>query len=131
VTITSKRIIDTSAGAFLTNGGVWTDNPSSRLKKHNESAWTWDEGRRLFGQVDPAMWNYNADQNDQGRQRAGIVAQDLPEWLVPIGPTPRDEGGVMGSLLAGAAIGGAALLFDKQGEHEERLRRLEEMMEGA
>jgi hypothetical protein len=111
MTVTNNYPINTQSGAFLTSAGVWTDNPSTRTKKENEAPLSFEDARRMFAEIGPTQWNYKREWNDKGRLRAGIIAEDLPEWLVPLGSTQRDV--VQGSVMAGAALAGVSLLFDR------------------
>jgi len=111
VTITNNYAIDTEAGAFLTAAGVWTDNPSTLAKKNDVLDISPASLRGAIRTIHPRQWIYKDEWNDAGQQRYGIVAEELPGFLKPLGSTQNDV--VQPSIMAGFALAGVHHLEDR------------------
>jgi trimeric autotransporter adhesin len=74
VTATSGRFLETSTGAFLSTGGVWT-NASSRGAKENFRAVDAEEVLRKVAELEVPSWNYRSEEADV--RHVGPVAQDF------------------------------------------------------
>ena len=122
VTITNNYAIDTEAGAFLTAAGVWTDNPSTLAKKNNVLDISPDNLRGAIRAIHPRQWVYKDEWNDAGQQRYGIVAEELPRFLKPLGSTQNDV--VQPSIMAGFALAGVHHLEDRITQLEAQLAAL-------
>jgi hypothetical protein len=118
VTITANRMISTGvADAYLTVGGVWTDTASTRKVKKNIRDMDMQIFEGLFADLRPRSWNYNEHfNNDFGRTRYGLVAEEFPEWLKI--PGEENPSGVSGVVMANFAL--AAAVY-----HEDRIDALQ------
>lgn len=137
VTITANRHISTGvADCYLTNGGVWTDTACwSDAKEDIERGSAASLVNRILDKLQPATWRY-ADTyqragydgeglptthtftcNDRGRERVGIVYDDLPEEL----RAPGEERGVSAGLLSSFALAAIKTLSDRVKELEAKL----------
>ena len=101
-TLTNNYAIDTESGAFLTAAGVWTDNPSTITKKQDVLDVSGENMRGLIAQIPAKEWVYRDEWNDGGRQRVGIIAEQMPSFLQPLGSTQMDA--VQPSIMAGFAL---------------------------
>lgn len=125
LTITNTRMVSTGVSdCFLTNAGVWTDTASTgAYKKDVKDA---DEGlvSKILDKIMPRTWRYREDVhgNDRGRQRVGIVAEELPEELAPPGCS---LGGVAAGVIGSFALAALKFLRDENAELKARLSRLE------
>src|SRR5437899_1954254 len=72
--LTANHLIDTSSGAFLTIGGVWTDS-SDRNVKENFAPLDGQEVLARLVQLPVSTWNYKAEESSI--RHAGPVAQDF------------------------------------------------------
>ena len=70
----TARLINTSSGAYLTTGGVWT-NSSDRNLKENFMPIDGQEILELLEQLEIKQWNYKED--DENITHIGPVAQDF------------------------------------------------------
>lgn len=143
LTITNSRMISTSVSdAYLTNLGVWTDTACWAAGKEQI-----DRGfqhakeavGRVLNRIVPATWKYRAvaelpgigddgsetvhrtEINDRGRERVGIVYDDLPDEL----RAPGEERGVSTGVLSSFALAALKMLWDRNQELEARLLKLE------
>lgn len=143
VTITANRHISTGVSdCYLTNTGVWTDTACWAYAKENlERAGDKanDAIRRVVDALRPATWTYRngvhavgvdkegnpvphiTPLNDFGRERVGIVYDDLPEEL----RAPGEKRGVSAGLLSSFALAALKVLFDENRLLKERLSKLE------
>ncbi len=151
LTITASYMISTSVSdCFLTNAGVWTDHSCwSDIKVGIDRAWdgaakaveslmdqivpaTWQYakevkqlGQRRIDENDPnsatESFNYMTPLDDFGRERVGIVYDDLPGEL----RAPGEARGVAPGVLASFALAALKLLWDRNKDLEQRLAKLE------
>ena len=107
VTITDKRMIDTSvAGCYLTNAGVWTD-ASSRSAKHNIKDLDTKRIKTLLAQVKVRTYERD-DPSDGGFERFGLIAEEAPDFLA----TPAHDG-IAPGYVAGFALAVAKALLER------------------
>lgn len=122
LTISNSYMVSTSvSGCFLTNAGVWTDMAC------------WAAGKKaiatakdalidgLLAQLLPKTWTYDeaVHGNDHGRQRVGIVYDDLPDEL----RSPGQEAAVSAGLLSSFALAALKVLWERNQALEARLAR--------
>ena len=99
VTITDKRMIDTSvAGCYLTNAGVWTDASSREEKEDIQNV---DKARipGLLRQVKARSFR-RKDPSDGGFERFGLIAEEAPDFLRSLSRDGVAPGNVAGFALA-------------------------------
>lgn len=142
LTISNSRMISTSVSdCFLTNAGAWTDSSCWEEVKERVERGT-DKARelvaRVIAQLTPATWRYRdtfeatlTDKSgerverlpldDRGRERVGIVYNDLPDEL----RAPGEERAVSAGLLSSFALAAIKTLWDRNAELESRLAKLE------
>lgn len=128
LTITNSRMISTGvADCFLTNAGVWTDTASTRDGKEDIAAAEPGFITRILDAITPRTWKYREDVHgdDLGRQRVGIVIDELPGELQAPGVT---SGGVAAGVLGSFAMAALKFLRDENSELKRRLARLEAMV---
>jgi hypothetical protein len=70
------RLIDTSTGAFLSSGGVWT-NASSRELKKDIRPLAPDEAIETLAALAPVTFKYKADEE----AHVGFIAEDVPDLV--------------------------------------------------
>jgi hypothetical protein len=70
------RAINTSTGAYLSSGGVWT-NASSRALKADIERLDAGEAMRALAQLDPVRFRYK----DEPGRHVGFIAEDVPELV--------------------------------------------------
>lgn len=143
LTITNSRMISTSVtDCFLTNLGVWTDTACWESGKELVVRGTEavkDAIGKILDQIVPATWKYRSESalpaideegnpfihrtkiDDRGRERAGIVYDDLPEAL----RCPGEERAVSPGILASFALAALKTLWDENNSLRSRLERLE------
>ncbi len=107
LTISNSRMISTSVSdCFLTNAGVWTDTASWGGGKSGIMDAPGAFIEETLDAIQPRTWKYREDihGDDRGRQRVGIVAEELPEQLrVPGQENPGGlSAGVLGSFSLAA-----------------------------
>lgn len=106
VTITANRMISTSVSdCYLTAAGVWTDTASTEKVKRDIEGLDLAEFPKLLEQIRPVKYRYDAEKLhafDLDRQRYGIIAEELPEFL-------RVPGEVNASALSGTILGAFGL----------------------
>jgi hypothetical protein len=139
LTISASRMISTSVSdAYLTNAGVWTDtmcwskmkNSLQRggetvrnavegiIEKLNPATWTYkDHFETVDPQEDGTLLTRQLPFNDRGRNRVGIVYDDLPQELL----APGEENGVAPSILASFALAAIKTLWDENRNLKARL----------
>lgn len=135
LTITNSYMISTSvAGAFLTNAGVWTDmacweSGKEFVERGMDAASKAIEN--VLEQIIPATWKYKAETalptidggvhrtpiDDMGRERVGIIYDDLPEAL----RCPGEKSAVAPGVLASFALAAIKHLWAKNQALEARL----------
>ncbi|HEX8833766.1 MAG TPA: tail fiber domain-containing protein [Abditibacteriaceae bacterium] len=112
----SDALISTSTGAYLSNGGVWTNSSSRALK----SGFTPVDGREVLKKVAAlpmTSWNYKADPN---ARHIGPMAQDFHDAF-NLGGDNEHIGTVDADGVALAAIQGLnSELQDTKAELKER-----------
>ena len=69
--------IEMASGAFVTDGGVWT-NSSSITKKENVVELTPEEAIKVLVDLEPVHFNYIAD---DGEDYLGFIAEDVPQLV--------------------------------------------------
>lgn len=136
LTLTNRRMVSTSVSdCYLTNAGVWTDTACWEYGKEKVSRSLWDAYSAIEGvleQIAPATWKYRdtfeyidaetqqpmlMGMDDRGRQRVGIVYDDLPGEL----RAPGEERGVSPGILASFCLAAVKMLADKNRDLEARL----------
>jgi len=123
ITITNNYAINTESGAFLTAAGAWTDDPSTRLKKHDIMDVSHEDMHLAIGQIRGRSWVYNDEFGDEGRIRYGVVAEEQPDFLYGLGTTQRNV--TTPSIMAGFALAAVAYHEDEIGELKARIAFLE------
>lgn len=118
------RVIDSVAGAYLTTGGIWTNNPSwSALKEHIRPMKTEEiTGLLDWLRVDyqPVRYRYRTADgpHDQGYEydHLGFLLDDMPQHIREIvcadadgGISTKDTEGFLLALVKGLAVEVAAL----------------------
>lgn len=107
VTITANRMISTGvADAYLSNTGTWTDTMCWARGKDGIVAADAGAIERLVKRLVPKAWTYKG--NDFGRQRVGIVYDDLPDELRMLG----DKHAVSAGLLSSFSLSAIKTLWD-------------------
>lgn len=128
LTLTAARMIATGVSdCYLTNAGVWTDTACWEYGKEMVSrslAAANDAIDAMLDQIVPATWKYRdsfevldaetgkpvqMSMNDRGRQRVGIVYDDLPGEL----RAPGEERGVSPGILASFGLAALKMLRDE------------------
>ena len=69
--------IEHANGAFLSDGGVWTD-ASSRALKENIRNLTIDAALSALEALEPVQYNYKVDPEDN---HLGFIAEDVPDLV--------------------------------------------------
>lgn len=124
LTLTAARMISTSVSdCYLTNAGVWTDTACWARGKEmiREAGAAAVEG--VLKRLTPRTWQYRADGehgDDRGRQRVGIVYDELPDELRAPGQDAVSPG-----VLASFALAALKHLKDENDALKARLDRLE------
>lgn len=124
LTLTARRMISTGVSdCFLTNAGVWTDTACWAYGKDAILNAGFDAVERLVAKLTPRSWTYRQDVHgdDRGRERVGIVYDELPDELT----APGEERGVSAGLLSSFALAAIRVLFDENRALKERLAKLE------
>lgn len=124
LTITASRMISTSVSdCFLTNAGVWTDTACWSWGKSSIGEATTDMIDSVLEKLTPRSWTYNPEVhgNDHGRERVGIVYDELPEEL----RAPGQKSGVSAGVLSSFALAAIKSLWERNQDLEARLARLE------
>lgn len=141
LTITNSYMIHTSvSGCFLTNAGVWTDMAcweSGKEFVNRAAEVTHAAIEKVLEKIVPATWKYKAitelpaiDEegnptihrtaiNDRGRERVGIVYDDLPDAL----RCPGEEKAVSTGVLSSFALAAIKMLYERNQLLEERLAK--------
>lgn len=143
LTLTAARMISTSVSdCYLTNAGVWTDTACWESGKSQVNR-TYENSKEavnsVLDKIVPATWQYKSvtelpgiDEhgnecvhqtaiNDRGRNRVGIVYDDLPEEL----RAPGEERAVAPSVLASFSLAAIKHLRDENRTLAKRLEALE------
>lgn len=123
LTITASRMISTSVSdCYLTNAGVWTDTMCWSYTKNAIAAALPGQVLALLEKLTPRTWKYNNFHgDDRGRQRVGIVYDELPEEL----RAPGEERGVSGAFLASFALAALRTLLEENRALAARVAQLE------
>lgn len=123
LTITASYMVSTGVSdCFLTNAGVWTDHACFKDGKHKIAAAEPDAVLGLLDRLLPRQWEYNEMHgDDMGRQRLGIVFDELPDEL----RAPGHKVAVAGSLLASFALAALKCLLEESRSLKARLSALE------
>lgn len=140
LTITAARMIGTGVSdCYLTNAGVWTDTACWSYGKEMVSYAAdsaYDAIEAMLAKIVPATWQYRdtfevidaetglpveMHMNDLGRQRVGIVYDDLPGEL----RAPGEERGVAPGILASFGLAAIKMLSDRLSALTERNQQLE------
>ncbi len=127
LTITNSYMISTSvSGCFLTNAGTWTSASSAMHKEEVETALAAD----VFGVLDrirPVSYRLKQEFRDFGRQRHGLIAEELPDELKAPGSTADD--GLPDGITAAFAVACCKMLREEsrllQRENEDLKTRLD------
>lgn len=139
LTITNRRMITTGVSdCLLTNAGVWTDTACWQYGKEFVSRSTWDAYAAIetvLKKIVPATWQYRDEfevvdaatgephlmtMNDLGRERVGIVYDDLPGEL----RAPGEERGVSPGILASFGLAAIKMLWEHNQQLEARIAAL-------
>jgi hypothetical protein len=96
------KLIDTSSGAYLSQGGTWTDS-SDRMKKENFQAIDPQSVLAMVGRLPISTWNYKVE-NEEVRH-IGPVAQDFYA-VFGVGGDDKHIAALDGNGVALAAIQG-------------------------
>ena len=140
LTITNSYMISTSvSGAFLTNTGVWTDMACWEYGKEmveRASDGVLDAIEHVLDKLVPATWRYRSEfdatdmetgkplpmrMDDMGRDRVGIIYDDLPGEL----RCPGEATAVAPGVLASFSLAACKYLYDRLAEVNARLAALE------
>lgn len=105
--------IEMASGAFVTEGGVWT-NSSSFTKKENIVELTTEEAIRVLVDLEPVHFNYIADERED---YIGFIAEDVPDLVAT-----ADRTGL-------SAMDIVAVLTKVVQEQQDRIEALEEKIE--
>lgn len=105
--------IEMASGAFVTEGGVWT-NSSSFTKKENIVELTTEEAIRVLVDLEPVHFNYIADDRED---YIGFIAEDVPDLVAT-----ADRTGL-------SAMDIVAVLTKVVQEQQDRIEALEEKIE--
>ncbi len=141
LTISASYMIHTSvSGCFLSNAGVWTDMACWESGKEfvNRSVdYTTKAIEALLSRITPATWKYKAMTElpaiaedgtetihrtpirDKGRERVGIIYDDLPDEL----RAPGEETAVSTGVLSSFALAAIKMLYEQNQELEARLSK--------
>jgi hypothetical protein len=121
---TAARMISTSVtDCYLTNAGVWTDTACWARGKEKIKAAGAAAIESMLERLTPRTWQYKADGehgDDRGRQRVGIVYDELPDELRAPGQDAVSPG-----VLASFALAALKYLKDENEALKARLTRLE------
>jgi hypothetical protein len=112
------RLLDTSTGAFLSQGGMWT-NASARAEKENLAPVDGREVLRRLAQLPIATWNYKTE--DPSIRHMGPMAEDFS--VFGLGQDNQHIGTVDADGVSLAAIQG---LYQLSQEQAARICQLEE-----
>jgi hypothetical protein len=112
------RLLDTSTGAFLSQGGMWA-NASGREEKENLASVDGREVLLRLAQLPIATWNYKAE--DPSIRHMGPMAEDFS--VFGLGQDNQHIGTVDADGVSLAAIQG---LYQLSQEQAARIRQLEE-----
>lgn len=143
LTLTASRMISTGVtDCYLTNAGVWTDTAcwgygkklldrgiektnlliDTVLDKLRPTAWQYRDVMPIPTlQEDGSRGVQHMPIDDRGRDRVGIVYDDLPEEL----RAPGEEKGVSVGVLVSFALAALKQLRDRNADLEARLAKLE------
>jgi len=112
-------LINTSTGAYLTNGGIWTNNSDRSLKENFRPVDTTEVLEKLSA-IPVTTWNYKSA--DQSVRHIGPVAQDF-HAAFNVGDDDRHLNSVDTGGVAFAAIQGLYRIIKEQ---TEKIRTLED-----
>jgi len=124
VTITANRMISTGVtDCYLTGAGVWTDTACFSRGKQLIVDASSAVIEKVLGKLKAKTWRYREDihGDDMGRERVGIVYDELPDELM----APGSKEGVSTGVLSSFALAALKMLWDRNQELEARLARLE------
>lgn len=143
LTLSAARMISTTVSdCYLTNAGVWTDTACWESGKEFVSRAIGGAASAIHKTIDkliPATWQYKevtalpgVDEqgnptvhetriNDLGRDRVGIVYDDLPGEL----RAPGEERGVSAGILSSFALAAIRVLRDEINDLRKRLEQAE------
>jgi len=121
------RLLDTSTGAFLSQGGMWT-NASGREQKENVVPVDAQQVLLQVARLPIATWNYRAE--DPSSRHMGPLAEDFA--VFGLGQDDQHIGTVDADGVSLAAIQGLYQLSQEQAariaELEERIASLEALL---
>ena len=69
--------LELPSGAYVSEGGVWT-NSSSRARKENIEALTLEDALAALAKLEPVGFNYKADKQET---YLGFIAEDVPDLV--------------------------------------------------
>jgi len=115
VTITANRMISTGvADCYLTGAGVWTDTACTAKYKQDIRDLDMDDMPGLLEQIRPVTFKYDPEkrqENDFNRQRYGVVAEELPDFLRP--PGDRGKSAMNGTVLGAFGLAAIRYLYEE------------------
>lgn len=127
VTISNNYLVNTNqSGCFCTAAGVWTDTASTARIKDGIDDVLADEVLEVLGRLRPRTWKYKPEEtgDDKGRQRYGIVSEELPECF-RIPGIDNDQGGLSGTILGSFSLAALKCLLEENRALKARLDKLE------
>jgi fibronectin-binding autotransporter adhesin len=131
LTITNSYMISTSvAGCFLTNAGVFTSTSTAMHKEEIEHASSQDIFAAL-DQIKPRKYRWKNDfVNDFGRDRYGLIAEELPDFLRTPGHDDSHglPDGLPDGVTAAFAVAVCKRLYEENKALNARLEHLEQLL---
>lgn len=122
--ILSGRFINTSTGAYLSDGGTW-GNASDRALKENFASVDGEDVLRKLASLPVATWNYRAERDDV--RHIGPTSQDFARAF-GLGDGDKTIATVDADGVALSAIQALyRMLLDVQAENRELRKALEEL----
>ncbi|MGH8014691.1 MAG: tail fiber domain-containing protein [Candidatus Zixiibacteriota bacterium] len=120
--IPAGRFLNTSAGAYLTTGGTWTNLSD---KNHKENFTSIDETELLerLSELDIKQWNYKAE--GEQIKHVGPVSQDFYAKF----KLGMDDKGISTVDASGVALAAIQALYKENQELKKRLEKLESLIE--
>jgi hypothetical protein len=125
LTLTAARMISTSVSdCYLTNAGVWTDTACWSYAKENILPAAKEAVLNVVDRLNPRSWFYTKGPqgekfhgDDFGRERVGIVYDELPDEL----RAPGEQKAVSPGILASFCLAAIKVLRDENRELKDRL----------
>lgn len=129
LTLTAARMISTGVSdCYLTNAGVWTDTACWAYAKENILPAAKEAVLGVVQLLNPRTWTYKTGHqgeethgDDRGRQRVGIVYDELPDVL----RAPGEEKAVSPGILASFSLAAVKAMYDELVSLRSRVAKLE------